>query len=143
MDQFTGIALPIQMPRPDYGTSRLRAEAPPRVHLAYAFLEHLAEKSSVHMAGEMDCHDGFNSGKGQELTEEEQSAQATALSLLSRYFAGTLEETKWDGVREHQGEKVEGPKHWNVVPCPACDGNPRRECILCGNIGKVKLARVE
>lgn len=126
---------------------RLRAEVPPRVRMALEVMEHLTRKTAVVPLPQSNMNGQFEVTPvdGQKLTDEEKDVQRAALRLVEDYFAGVLKECPWDGVRESQQKKRE-EGGWNVINCPSCTAGkftPRDNCLLCGNTGKVRVARVE
>jgi hypothetical protein len=144
-------AMPIFVqPQQPYAIDRLRAEVPPRVEKAFELLRALTLKGSTNMAGKVEMSgnrsEGFGSLEisGQKLTIEEQQAQRSALALLTQYFGGKLKGSEWDGVRDNQAEEDGEPGCWNEIQCPACTMNHslRGNCLMCGNAGRVKVARV-
>jgi hypothetical protein len=145
---FQAMPIFVQPPQP-YLHDRLRAEVPPRVEKAFELLRALTLKTSVNMAGRVERSGSQDLGtlevEGQKLTIEEQQVQRAALELLSSYFNGKLKESGWDGVRERQAEEEGEPKLWNEISCPNCMVHNRQmqgNCLMCGNAGRVKVARV-
>lgn len=127
---------------------RLRAEVPPRVRVAMEVMHHLTQKTAVVPLPQYGLDNRFEvtSVDGQQLIDEEKDAQRAAMRLLEDYFTGVLKECPWDGVREAQQKKRADPDGWNVINCPSCTAGkftPRDNCLLCGNSGKVRVARVE
>lgn len=85
--------------------------------------------------------------EGQKLTAEEQSAQATALSLLEQYFAGKLQPDVWEGAKvkfEDKSADAAGKKakagsmgDGSVIQCPAGCLGQYPDCKMCNGTGRV------
>lgn len=116
---------------------------PPRVEKALQFLNLLTQKTSPQVAA-TEHH--IEEIKGQQLTDEEAAAQATACQLLNQYFAGKLQPDTWESlkveaIKRQNRRKKKGidKRPSSVIHCPMCGvgGRPKKDCPMCSGAGTV------
>jgi hypothetical protein len=77
------------------------------------------------------------------LSDEEESARATACSLLTQYFAGKLVPSLWEKTELTEREEIlkKGGEAGSIINCPAClaKNYVAAECQFCNGKGKVML----
>lgn len=120
-------------------------EVPPRVQQAMRLLELLTVKASVHMAAKMDSHDGFDQGEGQELSDQEKSAQNAALKVVGEYFSGDLKPGVWDKpLRRAKEDRETLGLNLIKMDCPKCGGNqPAKQfCSVCRGHGAMAICQL-
>jgi hypothetical protein len=120
-------------------------EVPPRVQVAFRFLETLTEKTATKplptKAFDGDGGITYEALQGQELTVEEREAMTSALKLLTSYFKGEMGESHLEtDARRREEERRKDEFTFGlpiVIDCPQCGGNPRRGCFVCRGKGRI------
>lgn len=119
---------------------------PARVEKALQFFSMVTSKTMKRIAATEHAIESFD---GQNLTDEEQTAMATACNLLTKYFGGALPHDPWEQLRYTAVSKQlendnHGPGH--VLKCIACcrtpNMQPQSSCELCHGSGKLLVMSV-
>lgn len=116
---------------------------PPRVRQAMEFIQMMTGKTMDRPAM---TENQIQIVEGQELTDEEKNALATACNLVSRYFAGQLKPDAWESLRFDALKKKaeQGSTPGRIIGCVACNpmGPPNKGCVLCSGTGKILVQPV-
>lgn len=127
---------------PENRSELFETVVPARVEKAMQFLAMLTNKTRTSAAV---SENQIETIPGQTLTEEEQTASATACNLLSAYFAGKLPPDQWEQMRYEALEKqnsqigkVSHVKTGRVLHCLVCQGRDS-QCSLCEGTGKIMV----
>jgi hypothetical protein len=111
-------------------------EPPVRVQVAAAIMSHLTNKTRTQVA--VTEHQ-VEQIPGQKLTEEEEGTRATALNMLSHWFAGKLEPDIWEKQSLQQTNGVptlefrcvcSRQDHSSNPDCPFCEGEGTMEIVV-------------
>jgi len=141
--QFMMMPFPFGQMMPDQQDIRPQVPdiiVPARVRIAMEFLNSLTVKGMTRAAV---YESGAQEIKGQNLSDEEADAQATACNLLSQYFAGKLPPDQWESLRvdalKKQAATGEKNQKGMVLNCVMCSNRrqPRRDCPLCEGSGVI------
>lgn len=120
------------------GPSLSTNEVPARVRVAVEYLKQLTFKTMPQIAAN---EVGFETIDGQQLTQSETDAQASAAVLLRDYFAGSYtpdDREEKDAEVARRVDQVLGQRGLSV-PCFQChcDRMVMRNCPVCRGTGKV------
>lgn len=115
------------LPRP---ARKPEMSVPPRVEKALQFLDALTDKTATTAVA---SENSIEQIPGQQLTDEEIMAQATACNLLTKYFAGQLKPDRLEKLKM-QKMKKQTRKVKQEIPawaiCPHCLGK-NDSCKYC------------
>jgi len=123
--------VPVFMQQPPQPMMRAEAVVPARVRVAMEYLNLMSQKTMTHAAGNDLIIEQI---PGQELTDEEASAQATACNMLENYFAGKMPPDYWERL-DAQDRAHDRGEEGTIMPCPNCGEGvavgSAKECRLC------------